>query len=80
MDCVFAMHVATVFETYWTIVEYQKAENQSLEQRERERKCQFLKMNFPFPEWYVLIHWRVPIFQFRTCDLTDEERTSMVCW
>ena len=44
MDCVFAMHVATVFETYWTIVEYQKAENQSLEQREREREREREKM------------------------------------
>lgn len=34
MDCVLAMLVDTLFEASWTIVEYQKSENQSLEERE----------------------------------------------
>lgn len=38
------MLVDTVFETSWTIVEYQKTENQSLE----ERKCQSLKDELSF--------------------------------
>lgn len=39
MDCVLAMLVDTVFETSCFFFEYQKSENQSLE----ERKCQLIK-------------------------------------